>query len=159
MYVETSKEIARQPSVWPLLAGIATSPIGLGVIGGLSALAIINHFAKDEDEDEDEQQTVTNSSEPLNEPLETVYYEEDEQFDESYINSSPTVNEPFDSTVQEPLNAESITENSASEAVESAEPQYSKEDIEKEIIRRAMSEMGKRSGEARRRKKQLAIQP
>lgn len=157
MYVETSKEIAKQPSVWPLLAGIATSPIGLGVIGGLSALAIINHLTKDDDEDKDEQKTVSNSSEPLNEPLETVYYEEDEPFDEPYVNSSPTVNEPFDSTVQEPLNAEPIAENSASEAVESDEPQYSKEDIEKEIIRRAMSEMGKRSGKARRRKKQLAM--
>jgi len=78
MYVETSKEIARQPSVWPLLAGIATSPIGLGVIGGLSALAIINHLTKDDDEDKEEKETVANSCEPLNEPLEMVYYEDDE---------------------------------------------------------------------------------
>jgi len=158
MYVETSKEIARQPSVWPLLAGIATSPIGLGVIGGLSALAIINHLTKDDDEDKEEKETVANSCEPLNEPLEMVYYEDDELFDEPYVNSSSTVSDPFNSTVQEPLNAESTAESSASKAVESDEPQYSKEDIEKEIIRRAMSEMGKRSGEARRRKKQLAMQ-
>ena len=156
MYVETSKEIARQPSVWPLIAGVATNPIALGVVGGLGVLALIHHITKDDDDDEDEQ-TVPNSSEGVNEGLETVYYEEDEPFDEPYLNSSPTVNEPFDSTVHEPLNSESIAENSASEAVESAEPQYSKEDIEKEIIRRAMSEMGKRSGEARRRKAQLAM--
>lgn len=158
MYIETSKEIARQPSVWPLLAGIATSPIGLGVIGGLSALAIINHLTKDDGEDKDEQQTVAYSSEPLNEPLETVYYEEDEPFDEPYVNSSSTVSEPLSLTVQEQLNVKQIAENSESEAVGNNEPQYSKEDIEKEIIRRAMSEMGKRSGEARRRKKQLAMQ-
>lgn len=158
MYFQETKEIAKQPSLWPLIAGVVTSPIGLGVIGGLSLLTIIHHVTKDDDEDEDEQQTVTNSSEPLNEPLETVYYDEDEQFDEPYVNGSQAVSEPFDSTVHEPLNAESLAENSASEAVERDEPQYSKEDIEKEIIRRAMSEMGKRSGEARRRKKQLAME-
>lgn len=72
----------------------------------------------------------SNGSQPLKQPSPTV---------------ESTVNSTAESTVNEPLKAEqvaeSIPENSASEV------------DDKEMIRRAMSELGKRSAEKRRLKK------
>jgi len=74
------------------------------------------------------QETV---NEQLSEPSETVQ-------------KSPMYTYIEDSTVEN----EDIEEE-----IETSEPQPTDEEIKKEVLRQAMSELGKRSGEARRKKK------
>tara|TARA_R110000868_G_scaffold104453_4_gene287606 strand:- start:11432 stop:11890 length:459 start_codon:yes stop_codon:yes gene_type:complete len=151
MFYETVKETAKQPSLWAMLAGVASTPVGLGVLGGLGGLAILAFISNNDEDETEDKQTVTNSSEGVKQPLQTVQTEEIEQLDEPYVNSLQAVDEPFEATVNEPLNAESsVTEIDV--------PSFSDEEIQAAMRRKVMSDMGKRSGEARRRKKQLAMQ-
>lgn len=113
----------------PLLKGLGLGAVVYGVFQLLS--------------DEDEQKEAVDNgstlrsvtdkpdgSQPLKQPSSTVEL---------------TVNSTAESTVNEPLKAEQVAES----IPESSTP----EEGEKEVIRRAMSELGKRSAEKRRLKK------
>ncbi|MFT7432618.1 MAG: hypothetical protein ACI9TY_000236 [Alphaproteobacteria bacterium] len=143
-------ETVKNPSVIAILGGLVASPFFVPVAVTTAVLGSCYLIFKDDDEEEEDEQTVANSSEGVKQPLQTVQTEEVEQLDEPYAYSSPTVHEPFDATVNERLNTESsVTEIDV--------PSFTDEEIQAEMRRKVMSDMGKRSGEARRRKKQLAM--
>lgn len=136
------EEIKTAGAVAPLL-GTPLAPFvmvgGVGVLGYL----LYKKFKKngsepsgtDESTVEKAVQTVKptvqeTASEQLNEPSETVQ-------------KTPMYTYIEDSTVEN---------EDVEEEIETSEPQPTDEQLKKELLRQAMSELGKRSGEARRRK-------
>lgn len=70
---------------------------------------------------------------------------------------SEQLNEPSETVQKIPMytyTEDSMVETEdIEEEIETSEPQPTDEEIKKEVLRQAMSELGKRSGEARRKKK------
>ncbi len=123
------KQTTKSPQALALLAGVMSNPlttIPLG-IAAIGVGALVYSIKKSRGEDE---QRVPNRSEPVQNTLTTVQNEPFEPY-----------NERYEETVHEP---------SGTDQYEMTDEEY-----KKELVRQAMSELGKKSGEARRRKRDI----
>lgn len=110
--------------LWPLL----TNPITIIAMAGIGGGVLISKLLFGDDK----------PSASGSEPLKTV----PEPLDEPYVEPLQTVEETVQPTVNEPFEDEP----------EEVEIEPSEEDIKREMLRQTMSELGKRSGAARRAK-------
>ena len=114
-----------------------TSPVGLAVVGvGALGYTLYNIFTDEEKEEEQEnsEDTVPNGSEPYDEP----HYED-------YLTAPKAVEEPWKAI-------QATVDDTVILAVEEPNTKLSDEEFKKEMIRQTMSELGKRSAAARRKK-------
>ena len=123
-----------------LLGGLIpfiTSPVGLAVVGvGALGYTLYSIFTEKEvEEQENGEETVQNGSEPYEEP----YYDD-------YLTVEETVEQPWEAV-------EGTLEDTVNPTFEEPEPILSDEELKKEMIRQTMSELGKRSVAARRKRK------
>jgi len=137
------KEVIKQPTTWALLGGIVASPlfvpvaVGATLIGG--GLWLLSKSG--DEKDEVESPTVTNGSERLKQPLLTVKDERHKPLVEPLETVNPTVESSLGHVLPKQTEAVTLTD----------------EQTERERIRSVMSELGKRSGEARRKKKLMEV--
>jgi type IV secretory pathway VirB10-like protein len=118
------------------LIPLITSPIGLVVVGvGALGYTLYSIFTEKEEEQEYSEETVHNGSEPYEEP-----------YNDDYLTVQETVEQPWETVV-------TTVEETVNVAVKEPLPTISDEDLKKEMIRQAMSELGKRSAVARKLKK------
>jgi hypothetical protein len=137
-----------------LLGGLLpfiSNPVVLAVVGiGAVGLTVYEMLSDKEKEQGNGSKTVPDGSAPSVEPL---------NGDDSTV--AATVNEPFgavegtvertaNSTVEEPSTIKFFENGNTTSQQEKT---ISEEDLKKEVIRQAMSELGKRSAAARARKK------
>ena len=140
-------EVKTAGAVAPLL-GTPLAPFvmvgGVGVLGYL----LYKKFKKNGSEpSETDESTV---EETVQTTVQTVKPTVQEAVSEQLIEPSETVQKTpmYTYTEDSTVEYEDIEEE-----IETSEPQLTDEEIKKEVLRQAMSELGKRSGEARRKKK------
>lgn len=129
MLNDTMKQTTKSPQALVFLAGAVANPLFWPVasaVGVLSLVAVLANKKKSYKAN----QTVSNRSEQAPNTFETVQHEPLEPY-----------NERYEATAQEPS--------------ETVEYEFSDEEYKKELVRQAMSELGKKSGEARRRKRDM----
>lgn len=154
-YINDVKEIAKRPE---LLAGLAPF-LNLATIipaltaGGIFTIAIVA-IKKVKSENA---QLVKKNNRLKNELDEYVYeaeYEEHEEDDEPLEQPLESAYQAVNSTVEQLFNATVCNSSTnGSDTVETTVQNMSDEALKKEMIRQAMSELGKRSAAARARKK------
>ena len=134
------------------LAPLASNPVTLTVIGvGAAAWAIANIFDEDKKDDDNGSNAPPSRNEPFNQPLNgnrlTVQSARPEPFNLDKIDGG----EPFESPETGIQNSKheqphhELEHNNTTLLVD-------EEAAKKEMIRKTMSELGKRSGAARRKK-------
>jgi len=137
------------------LLPFAANPVVLTVIGiGAATWAVSSLFDDKEEQSEEDNQagTVPNGDEPLSEPHNQAYSTAPSTVNKPLGTVEATVNETVETTAQEPFTADGYGDSNDN----SGKPDLiSDEDAKKEMIRQAMSELGKRSAAARAQKKSL----
>lgn len=132
------------------LLPFAANPIVLAVVGaGAAAWVVTSLFDEKEEQSEEDNQTgtVPNGYEPLSEPLKQAYSTVPATVNEPLVTVGATVIETDETTGEEPLTTNDYRED---HDISSELDALSEEAEKKEIIRKVMSELGKRSGAARR---------
>ena len=140
----------KNASLGGLLAFIS-NPAFLAVVGiGAAVLTIMEMFSEEEDDQDNGSEAVPNGSTPLPEPPKGVV-----------LTVPATVTEPFE-TVEitvEPAVYSSVEDRYVTEVFEDSTDDLQQGEVvhgeaaKKEMIRQAMSELGKRSAAARAKKK------
>ena len=116
--------------------------VGIGAIGMML-------FNKEEDQN-NSSEAVSDGSEPFLEPLNAEVLTVPATVIEPFETAETTVEETVDLTVEEPFEFEKFDDGDTPSQQDEA---ISEEDLKKEVIRQAMSELGKRSAAARAKKR------
>jgi|GEM_PF-1653599 len=153
------KDTTKHPVVLAPLAAVLSSPLAapilsLGLVGG-TAIYVFRQLKSENKSLIKENELLAKDIEEL---MDEYEYEDDiEPLEETVQSAYQAVNSTVTPAVEQPLNEPLPTaENNGSSTVNSIEKKAIDMPIdEKEMIRRAMSELGKRSAAARARKKEL----
>ena len=136
-------------TIFGTLLPLVTNPTALAAIGiGAAGWAIYSLFTEPDKSENNEREAVANGSEPLKQPLAPPAATVDMTVPERLETVNPAVPATVDATDDEPHpNGCHGHENKAGESAE-----LRGEQAKKEMIRRIMSELGKRSAAARTRR-------
>ncbi len=131
-----------------------TNPVTLAIIGigavGITVYGMLSDDKEDKDEEDNQSDTVPDGYEPSQEPLKQAYSAVPYTVDEPSETVEATVIETVETTAEEPFIPDGYGE---SHDVTFKPDTLSEEAAKKEMIRLAMSELGKRSAAARAQKK------
>jgi len=139
-----------------LLAGILpfiSNPVVLAVLGvSAIGLTVYEMLSDKEEEQENGSEAVSDGSSPFIEPLEHEEVTVPATVVEPLETVEATVEETVHPAVEEPY---AINKFDSGNTVSQQGETISEEDLKKEVIRQAMSELGKRSAAARAKKKNV----
>lgn len=135
-----------------------TNPATLAIIGigavGITVYGMLSDEKEDKDEEDSQSDNVPNGSEPCQQPLNRTYLAVPATVNEQLETVEATVIETVETKAEEPFIPDGYGgDHDSSDELDAS----SEEATKKEVIRQAMSELGKRSGEARRKKSQTKL--
>ena len=159
-YLDEAKEVAKRPELWATIAPFINPAtivpvLSIGTVC-VTAVFVVNKFKK-------KNKQLTQKNKALKNELEEYVYEaeyeeyedDDEPLEEPVISAYQAVNSTVEPTVTQPLNTTvNNGSNNDTYTAETTVQTMSDEDLKKEMIRQAMSELGKRSAAARAKKKE-----
>lgn len=158
-YLDEAKEVAKRPELWATIAPFINPAtiipaISIGAVC-VTGFIVINKFKSENKKLSKKNDALENE---LNDYVYSADYEEyeedDEPLEEPVTSAYQAVNSTVHATVAQPLNP--TVNNGSNNNLSTAETtvkNMSDEDLKKEMIRQAMSELGKRSAAARAEKK------
>lgn len=161
MYYNEIKEAAKQPALLTSIAAtINPATIVPAIAIGITGIVIYKAVKSLKSENKklrEEKEILADGIEYYEAECEEIDYS-DEPYEEPSDNGTETVNSTVPATVAEPLNptAENYSESYSSNGTGTVE-NMTDEELKKEMIRQAMSELGKRSA-AKRGKKEDQLQ-